>query len=189
MISTHELLAKLSAPEREALSTVGQRVGVVMESHAPRSQKYFRLVQIANRADAARAPHTPCGLGCAHCCKIAVTISAREAARIAAYTRRRAATLPAMDNPRAVVERIEHNVERYTGKPCAFLGAQNECEVYPVRPLACREYHSLNDTPDACDTVANPGAVVPRFNLQALAMAAVCLDADDAFGDIREFFP
>src|SRR5690606_10208923 len=79
--------------------------------------------------------HTNC-LGCANCCKttgplftnadisrIAKHLKMKEQQFIASYLR--------------VDEDNDHVLQEV---PCSFLGADNYCMIYDVRPKACREY-------------------------------------------------
>lgn len=75
-------------------------------------------------------------LECANCCKtIGPLFTDRDISRIANYLRIK---------PSEVTEqylRIDEEKD-YVLKsvPCAFLGADNYCSIYDVRPKACREY-------------------------------------------------
>lgn len=184
-----EAFALLSPDQRATMDAVPDRVRVVLKSNAPRAQKYIRLVAIANHANAAAAPHTPCRRGCAHCCHIPVVVTQREALRIEAYSGRKAERLPnANEEPQVGLDRMRDNMGRYNGVACPFLGDADECTVYPVRPIACRTYHSLNPTPGPCD-VRTGVHEIPRFGFQSIDMGVSLLDLRDPFGDIREFFP
>ena len=79
-------------------------------------------------------------LHCANCCKSASPIfKDRDIERIARHFGMR---------PAAFVERYLHldNEGDYVNNqvPCQFLGADNRCSIYEVRPKACREYPHTN---------------------------------------------
>lgn len=82
--------------------------------------------------------------------------------------------------------------DRFYGVACPLL-VDDRCAAYLVRPYVCRQQHSLDDTPDQCDTskVKNEDSSVPRYNLKRLefAMVQVAMASGDPMGDIREFFP
>lgn len=75
-------------------------------------------------------------LTCANCCKTTSPIfTDKDIERIAAHFKMR---------PAEFVEKYLHldNDEDYVlnSAPCTFLGEDNYCKIYEVRPKACREY-------------------------------------------------
>lgn len=163
-----------------------RRVFDTMTSHAPGREKYIRLREIADEAFKVVQHLTPCRRGCAHCCYMAVGVSEREAELIASHIGRRAAVIEA--GPEAALRRLDENVKRYQRVACPFLGKDNDCTIYHVRPMACRTHHSLEDSPAPCDLFGGP-APIKSFNFRAIDTAVADLDLYRAFGDIREFFP
>lgn len=90
-----------------------------------------------------------CRAGCAWCCSLFVSATAPEIIQIADYLR---ATRPA-DDLAALHERLVERELLLAGKtaeqrsaarlPCVLLVNQ-QCSVYPVRPLACGSWTSTN---------------------------------------------
>jgi Fe-S-cluster containining protein len=86
-----------------------------------------------------------CRAGCAGCCCLAVHATFPEAAAIArqlseqqttplsAYIGRLKRSLSTVNDLKSYLKS-----HRQTIGPCPFLGARNNCSVYPVRPVACR---------------------------------------------------
>ncbi len=79
--------------------------------------------------------HIDC-LQCANCCKtISPIVTDKDIQRIAKYLRIR---------PAQMVESYllldEENDYVFRQQPCPFLGEDNYCSIYDVRPKACREY-------------------------------------------------
>lgn len=75
-------------------------------------------------------------LACANCCKTTSPIfTDNDIERIAKHLKMR---------PVQLIERYLHldDEQDYVlnASPCAFLGADNYCSIYEVRPKACREY-------------------------------------------------
>ncbi|TVR39982.1 MAG: YkgJ family cysteine cluster protein [Cryomorphaceae bacterium] len=75
-------------------------------------------------------------LQCANCCKTTGPLfTDKDIERIARYLKMR---------PAAFIERylrVDEDRDYVLQKvPCAFLGADNYCSIYDVRPKACREY-------------------------------------------------
>jgi len=79
--------------------------------------------------------HIDC-LACANCCKsISPIITDKDIQRIAKHLRVR---------PAKLVEDYllldDENDYVFREQPCPFLGEDNYCSIYDVRPKACREY-------------------------------------------------
>ena len=75
-------------------------------------------------------------LDCANCCKsISPMITDKDIERIAKYLKLR---------PSVLTEKYLHLDEDgdyvFNSQPCPFLGSDNYCKVYDVRPKACSEY-------------------------------------------------
>jgi len=75
-------------------------------------------------------------LSCANCCQtISPVFTDRDIARIAKHLR---------SKPADFTERYLHLDEEQDyvlhASPCPFLGPDNYCSIYEVRPKACREY-------------------------------------------------
>lgn len=172
-----------------APSALAGRIDRVMCENAGVAVKSRKLVKILDEAGSAIHPHTACTSGCSHCCHTNVMIFQVEAEEIASKTGRHLKRLP-LRTPEEI--RRLNLVEKYVNTPCPFL-AEGRCTVYEVRPYPCRQAHSLNSSPDQCDTYKyQPGeSNVGRFNLQYLssAMGHLMLTARVPMGDIREFFP
>jgi len=86
-----------------------------------------------------------CQPGCAGCCWLAVHATFPEAVaiagqlapqqtiRLSAYITRLKQALPAKADLKNYLK-----IHRQAVGPCPFLDGQNNCSIYPVRPLACR---------------------------------------------------
>lgn len=173
----------------KTLGSFKRKIMDVNQSTESRERKYVMLVEIVEAAASVIAPNTPCHRGCSNCCYQAVAITEREARQIEAHTHRAMVEQPATTDGRREVELLEANVEKYVRVPCTFLSKAGDCTIYPVRPLACRAHHSLDDTADRCDLFNNPGNTTPMLDLQDAVYAAAGLDIDGSFGDIRDYFP
>ena len=75
-------------------------------------------------------------LACANCCKTTSPIF-RDAdiRRIAKHMRMKESQFI-----HSYLKMDEENDYVLQKSPCHFLGADNKCDIYEVRPLACREY-------------------------------------------------
>jgi hypothetical protein len=163
-------------------------VNTVMRSTETAPLKYDRLTALIDEAARLIAPATPCRKGCGNCCKIAVSISEEEAVRLAQHTGR--AMRPQGKIDEELVTRLDRNAEKYYGVRCPFLGEQDECTVYVVRPVACRAYHSLNDTAAECAVTPEmkDAGIIPTVNLHQALYATAFLGVNRSYGDIRDYF-
>lgn len=82
-------------------------------------------------------PIAVCRPGCAHCCRLDVSVTLVEAMAIASHLGQTAGLKQAPDL----------GAGRHT--PCPLLGADQRCSVYGVRPFNCRTFHAA-DSPDLC---------------------------------------
>jgi len=79
-------------------------------------------------------------LECANCCKTTSPIFIdRDIDRIAAHLRMKPSTF--VDEYLRLDEDQDYVLKQ---SPCAFLGPDNYCSIYSVRPRACREYPHTN---------------------------------------------
>lgn len=75
-------------------------------------------------------------LKCANCCKTTGPLFAqRDIERIAAHLRLKPGTM--VEQYLRIDEDNDYVLQQV---PCPFLGADNYCSIYEVRPQACREY-------------------------------------------------
>jgi Fe-S-cluster containining protein len=114
-----------------------------------------------------------CRAGCSYCCHVRVDVLAHEAIALVRYLK---SQIPE-EQARAIAARVAANADRLaTMTPdqhnaarvqCAFL-VSGRCSVYPVRPLACAGFHSLdvgkcerayNDPADLTDPIPMVGEV------------------------------
>lgn len=96
------------------------------------------------------SPPVACSIGCSHCCYQLVSVSAPEVFRIIRYVRH---SMPSAQMEEVIgrVQSLDKATRGTTSKarinikkPCAFLGTDGCCSIYPVRPLACSEFTSYN---------------------------------------------
>jgi Fe-S-cluster containining protein len=98
-------------------------------------KKPRNLDSVAKQAHNRAFAHIDC-LACANCCKsISPIVTDNDIQRIARHLRIR---------PSQMVESYlllddEHDYV-FKQQPCPFLGTDNYCSIYEVRPKACREY-------------------------------------------------
>lgn len=117
-------------------------------------------------------PRPACEKGCAHCCHQRVEVTAPEVFGIVRFARERW-------RPGDVVyERVLASAERHSTLSskahfaaqcaCPFLDEDGACQIYEVRPLACRRAHSV-DARVCGELAANP-------NLETLVPVSPALD-------------
>lgn len=98
-----------------------------------------------------------CHKGCSACCRINVDISNLEAKVIIKYCKEN--KIPIDEKYLKEQTKIEGNKIGQSDKynNCVFL-KDNECSIYPVRPIQCRKYHVYNE-PQYCDVIKHPGHI------------------------------
>lgn len=142
----------------EIAAVVAMMSDVLRKESAP--GRSTRLVRLISRLQDLSNRHDPCWQqvecrkGCHYCCHIYVSASAFHVFAIADYIRRKAHDLS------AEIERLEAADMKTRGRDlqarlgewvaCPLL-ADGLCSVYPVRPPACRGFHSLSVR--ACEAV------------------------------------
>ena len=99
--------------------------------------------------------HTPsCKPGCSYCCTITVATTKDEKELIDLFVKQKNLTL------------------NQTPKKCLYL-KDNLCQIYEVRPGACRKYFSIGD-PETCNLDIDPDAIVLK---PMLIEAEICWSA------------
>jgi len=152
----------------------------IAQSSASRKSKLIGLYAIGDAMSKRITPHSACRNGCNHCCKQAVSVTVLEAREIARFTGREYV------QPKPSLS-LEQTQEKYMGVPCTFL-VDGKCSVYPVRPISCRVYFNMSDTPEICDNLKYPSQSLPCLNAQGVQFAqSIALGTD--FHDIRQWFP
>ncbi len=111
-------------------------------------QAFWKLLDEAYRR---KAPPLQCGKGCAHCCYTGVTLTQLEWDGILKYVEENDMDLDQiMQRSERTINRVRKVLEsdqnpdhidwhqQVINQPCPFLGEDQACEIYEVRPLDCR---------------------------------------------------
>jgi Fe-S-cluster containining protein len=61
------------------------------------------------------------------------------------------------------------------------LGAENECRIYPVRPIICRGHHAL-ETNAHCQTGDSPIRTIPALDQATTVAVASVRDLTESLG-------
>jgi Fe-S-cluster containining protein len=94
-----------------------------------------------------------CSAGCSFCCHVHVDATRPEILAIAAHlaSTRSAGEIEALRRRLAThvtrVDRLDDEARWAARIPCALLGDDGRCSVYPARPLRCRAFHSCSVDP------------------------------------------
>ena len=132
-----------------------------------------------------------CKKGCAHCCRIPITISRKEADLIARATGRAVAAplrpvRPADLRDDAAVAKASARLQHWkTGIACPFLDDSS----YSARPLACRVLLNLDDDDLLCRHSESGPADVPYADSRLIRALALVAQPAEVLADIRDFFP
>lgn len=122
--------------------------------------------------------YSVCQQGCAHCCKIPVSVTAIEAILIGEYTGKKVKE----------INGIEPALDKYDY--CPFLNRSTaSCSIYKVRPLHCRNFNSL-DHYDYCKTPkVNHLIFMTESNQRLTDLLDMLITASQGYSaDIREWF-
>ncbi len=186
-VTVHQDKANAIADALEpALPEVLARCEVVARGSESVAKKYDKLLSIAVVVMDKVLPHTPCEQQCSYCCHMAVTILDEEAKRIAQFLGRRYVKQTKLKNPLDIAVRSDEMIQKYLRVPCPFL-KRGKCSVYEVRPFACRLHHTVSPTNECCDLKVLQ--VTPAVNLGFLEKTHAFILFNQAFGDIRDYFP
>ena len=112
-------------------------------------------------AAGAQVDQQACASGCAYCCHMPVTASVPEALLIHTYVRerwspdQRAALDAALEQTVTRQAKLDDDALFEARERCVFLGEGERCQIYAVRPLACRGHASFSRERCA-DSFADP---------------------------------
>jgi Fe-S-cluster containining protein len=119
--------------ERVSLRVIREN-GTAADAMQRAQDMYDRVME---KVDAKYHPTYACQPGCAHCCAAPVTVTKPEAELLARHVKE---TMTAEQMER-LKKRMHSVIEtrKAGGRPrCAFLGEDNRCTVYSIRPMKCR---------------------------------------------------
>lgn len=144
--------------------------------------KMNRLKKAADKINAAVMPYSACKSGCSYCCHISAVITQTEADQLAAATGRKALKLSGRAD-------MEASQKKWYKVPCPFL-KNGKCSAYDQRPLVCRLLIVLSDSAHYCNTdIPSAESHVTSINLTQLQEGYVMAYLNEAWADIRDFFP
>jgi Fe-S-cluster containining protein len=115
-----------------------------------------------------------CKRGCAHCCRLLVSVLDDEAvlALLAAEDVGLTIDRERLERQAAATTKEEWGRLPYEDRACVFLRGE-ECGIYEYRPSSCRKYMVVS-APELCNTDQHPGEVVA---ILASAMAEIITSA------------
>lgn len=156
-----EQMKKLDAVSKEGATLA------LLESVDGINQEFFKKQEENNM----QLPS--CRRGCSHCCHIQVGTTKREVDLILTHMNKEGIRFSEEQMSRLQEQaKIDHmDSSGYVTSPhrqCVFL-INNECSIYKVRPLACRNYYVYND-PSECNTYDEniEGHTLGYFNLDTM---------------------
>jgi Fe-S-cluster containining protein len=126
-----------------------------------------------------------CRKGCAHCCHVEVQVGDIEKDLIMEYVEKNGIKY----NKKKLEEQL--GLDQYTWpmsdvSRCVFLGADNTCNIYEVRPMSCRKYFVMND-PKFCNARKYPhGQTKVYFSYVKEMLASALLTASKKLGNMAE---
>lgn len=126
-------------------------------------------------------------LSCANCCKTtAPWLNDQDVARIAKHLK-----LKVQKFIEEYLEVGEDNEYSFKMIPCVFLGFDNECGIYDIRPKACKEYPHTNRRrfhKIEAITLENAAICPATFNILEALKKALPIEYSEKGGKPREKF-
>lgn len=172
-----EIIRTLDAFEDNAVDFLWE----LRQDNLPKA-KMNRLKRAADKINAAVMPYSACKSGCSYCCNISAVITQTEADQLAAATGRKALKLTGKVD-------MDEAQKKWYKVPCPFLKG-GKCSAYNDRPLVCRMLLVISDSAHFCNTDIPPSeSHVTSINLTQLQEGYVMAYLNEAWGDIRDFFP
>jgi Fe-S-cluster containining protein len=108
-----------------------------------------------------------CRKGCAFCCYVYIETTIDEALVIKNYCNQHNITI----DKEALEKQKNLELNTWNGHKCVFLGDDNTCSIYEVRPMTCRKYYVASE-PKLCNTRIGTNRIAILHNLDAEVMAA-----------------
>ncbi len=148
-----------------------------------------RMLQVYQECDpvaerAAKEMHATCTKGCAACCRLLVTAPLAEAVTIAVHLFQRPdwqTFIPALI-AKLEAQLDEYHPARLTAAahfekqlPCVFLGEDNLCQIYSVRPTVCRTHYAVSPPANCSHGAAD--STVRSIDLRRLRVLAFEVEA------------
>lgn len=146
---------------------------------APTAAK--RVMWLQRTADVlakAYGPVSACRPGCSHCCHIPVKVSQAEATVIGKALSR----IPVKPSMHL------RGPDAGDWTPCSFL-VDNMCSIHLWRPAVCRSHLNLDIDDLLCRPVIGASVPVPYLDTRPLVFAAVAINGNAPWADIRQWFP
>lgn len=182
--SLAELIVKAELPnQRGIIKQLKDGQTSVMQHQIVIYKRMEMLLASAPSADGKSG--IACQKGCSYCCHDRVFVSAAEAMALADFVEASPEAIKngfkskLLENARVagsitVAERMSMTMA------CAFLGEDNSCVAYAVRPSACRNHHSVDVSPckKNFENPKSPQMQMVSVNRKGLGegfMAATCI--------------
>lgn len=128
-----------------------------------------------------------CKAGCSFCCRINVDTTETEAAVVVAYAKEHGIEI---DIAALKEQATAHNDDRPFLKhaKCVFLGEDNLCKVYEVRPNACRKYFVITE-PYLCEATkenlrSKDVGVSVSWRIEIIASALINIEESGNFSQL-----
>lgn len=175
---------------RWVLGTIEQLKGL---SDIERAHKLYRTADgvISNKQ---AAEESICKRGCHHCCYQFVALSHAEMALIKDFIKRRGIKVGYKKIKwQSKFRNPDEYWKQYGDRTrCVFLNENNDCAIYPVRPLSCRTYFSGEEDPSLC-TPGEEGSpqrirIIAIPEVEVLISALANLEHSDSMSDGGQMF-
>lgn len=188
MRTIEDVVAQYTPEEIQAIQDEIDRVGreVALLSPFQMLQELYRMTDEAHEEipESIRQSFS-CKRGCAHCCHIKVSATEVEANLALAYAEEN--NIPV--DKYTLEKQKDLSEKEYMFSPhkrCVFLGDNNECKIYPVRPMSCRNYY-VSTPSELCNVELYPhGSVASYLHIEASIPAVVMMN-NSTLGNFTTF--
>lgn len=133
---------------------------------------------------------TTCKKGCSHCCYIHTAVRKSEGVMIAEYVKSEDLKI---DKARLAIQAEKKIIDEFDKLPnpmkrCVFLGADNTCKIYSIRPMVCRNFYVVSN-PKLCNTKVHPGGIVAVLNVPEFVAVEIAFSLCEGEQDTTRDYP
>ena len=167
----HQTIGFATMPAQQRIQMQPLYEHIIAEKKISEEMSTLHLESVHRLIDSIERPPLACKAGCHHCCHQQVTISEPEAWLIF----RRNYKLIA-DHKSTLLHQKKYTCSDYhyadDYSRCIFLDEDNQCSIYPIRPLACRSCAvPAGGDPELCKVNGSPQIYSIHYEIETIISA------------------
>ncbi|EGO80787.1 YkgJ family cysteine cluster protein (plasmid) [Xylella fastidiosa] len=154
---------------------------IIAGTHGTPIEKLLALYKLSDPIFTAIRPFTACRYGCSACCHYKVDLLPIEAELIAISLGQAPLPLPT-------------TFQNGHGKRCPFLSKNGQCNIYSIRPMACRRHFMFTNSDYWCNPVRSEDFEIKMLGFSGIIEAYNNIANQDGrngrenMRDIRDYF-